>query len=124
MFMRILLRPKLALVMTALVSVAFMVLPLTASAAPLHAKHAASAPRAHIDCAKGDFRCTEVYDSESVFGEGKYIGHDEPSTLFYSNRPGSGHRMRWQLTLPRDPSPTDPLTPGKSFNFQLHPAFW
>src|SRR5579863_1446667 len=84
--------------------------------------HAASP--LHIDCAKGSPVCTEVYDSEAVFGEGHYIGHDEPSTLFYSNRPGSGNRMQWRLTLPRDPSPTDPLTPGKSFNFRLHSAFW
>jgi hypothetical protein len=124
MFMRIRFRPKLALVMTALVSVAFMVLPLTASAARLHTTHTTSTARAHINCATGDSRCTEVYDSEAVFGEGHYIGHDEPSTLFYSNRPGSGNRMQWRLTLPRDPSPTDPLTPGKSFNFQLHSAFW
>src|SRR5437764_3446252 len=32
--------------------------------------------------------------------------------------------MRYQLTLPRDPSPSAPLSPGKSFNFELHPAFW
>lgn len=122
--MRIRFRPKLALVMTALVSLAFMVLPLTASAARLHTTQTTSTARTHINCATGDFRCTEVYDSEAVFGEGHYVGHDEPSTLFYSNRPGSGNRMQWRLTLPKDPSPTDPLTPGKSFNFQLHPAFW
>lgn len=78
----------------------------------------------HLDCVKKSLTCTEVYDSEAVFGEDVYIGHDEPSTLFYSNVPGSGNRMRYQLTLPKDPSPAAPLTPGKSFNFQLHPAFW
>lgn len=86
----------------------------TASAASIHT---------HINCADGNFRCTEVQDSEQVFGENHYIGHDEPSMLFYSNRPGSGNRMRWGLTLPKDPAPT-PLPSGKSFNFQLHPAFW
>src|SRR6266487_5696006 len=84
----------------------------------------ASTAHAHIDCAGGAITCTEVWDSEKVFGEGKYIGHDEPSNLFYSNVPGSGNQMRYQLTLPRDPSPTAPLSPGKSFNFELHPAFW
>ncbi|HEU0001497.1 MAG TPA: hypothetical protein VFQ36_11385, partial [Ktedonobacteraceae bacterium] len=68
--------------------------------------------------------CSEVYDSEAVFGENVYVGHDEPSTLFYSNVAGSGNRMRYQLTLPKDPTPTAPQTPGKSYNFQLHPAFW
>jgi hypothetical protein len=76
-----------------------------------------------LNCASSQF-CTEVQDSEAVFGEGKYVGHDEPSTLFYSNRPGSGNSNQWALTLPRDPSPSKPLTPGKSYNFQLHPAFW
>ncbi len=85
--------------------------------------HAAPA-HAHIDCAAGAINCSEVWDSEAVFGEGKYIGHDEPSTLFYSNAPGSGNQMRYQLTLPKDPSPSAPLSPGKSFNFELHPTFW
>ena len=77
-----------------------------------------------IDCSKGSPICTEVYDSENVFGNGVYVGHDEPSTLFYSNTPGSGNQMRYQLTLPKDPSPSVPTTPGKSYNFELHPAFW
>lgn len=85
--------------------------------------HAAPA-HAHIDCAAGAITCSEVWDSEAVFGEGKYIGHDEPSTLFYSNVPGSGNQMKYQLTLPSDPSPLNPTMAGKSFNFELHPAFW
>ncbi|HVB72463.1 MAG TPA: hypothetical protein VNE38_02810 [Ktedonobacteraceae bacterium] len=84
----------------------------------------AAAPSMHINCASGSLVCSEVYDSESVFGQDVYVGHDEPSTLFYSNVPGSGNRMRYQLTLPKDPTPTAPQTPGKSYNFQLHPAFW
>jgi hypothetical protein len=88
--------------------------------------HAAntSLAHSHVDCAGGAATCTEVYDSEAVFGEGNYVGHDEPSNLFYSNSPGSGNRMKYQLTLPKDPSPSAPTAPGKSFNFQLHPAFW
>lgn len=78
----------------------------------------------HLDCVQKSLTCTEVYDSEAVFGQNVYVGHDEPSTLFYSNVPGSGNRMRYQLTLPKDPTPTAPLTPGKAYNFQLHPAFW
>ena len=86
--------------------------------------HAAPAAAAHasINCATGALVCMEVANSEKTFG--KYVGHDEPSDLFYSNVPGSGNQMRYTLTLPRDPSPSAPLTPGKSFNFELHPAFW
>jgi hypothetical protein len=78
---------------------------------------------AHINCATTRSLCTEVTDSEQVFGEDVYVGHDEPSVLFYSNKPGSGNRMRYELTLPRDPSPDKPVGVN-SFNFQLHPAFW
>ena len=92
--------------------------PSTARAATVSTTHM------HVNCAAGAATCTEVYDSEKVFGEGSYVGHDEPSNLFYSNVPGSGNQMRYQLTLPKDPSPSAPLSPGKSFNFELHPAFW
>jgi len=54
-----------------------------------------------------------------------YIGHDEPSTLFYSDQPGAGNNVTWQLTLPKDP-PTRPKQNGSggTFGFQLHPTFW
>src|SRR2546421_4843089 len=109
-----------------LVALAAFVAGLLATGALLGATSSARAATAHshIDCAAGAITCSEVWDSEAVFGEGKYIGHDEPSNLFYSNVPGSGNQMRYQLTLPKDPSPNNPLSPGKSFNFELHPAFW
>src|SRR6266851_3440729 len=47
--------------------------------------------------------CTEVQNSAEVFGANYYVGHDEPSTLFYSSVPGSGNRMTYRLTLPVDP---------------------
>ena len=90
------------------------------SSSSVHAAPSTSHP--HIDCSTGDFRCTEVYYSEDVFGH--YVGHDEPSNLFYSNVPGSGNQMKYQITLPKDPSPTAPLTRGKSYNFELSPAIW
>ncbi|PYU79279.1 MAG: hypothetical protein DMG50_24375, partial [Acidobacteria bacterium] len=67
--------------------------------------------------------CTEVFESIGYGGE--YIGHDEPSLLFYSNLPGSGNTNRYFLKLPKDP-PTLPKQDGTggTFNFQLHPAFW
>jgi hypothetical protein len=55
----------------------------------------------------------------------KYVGHDEPSLLFYSNEAGAGYTNIYRLKLPKDP----PLLPqengrGGTWNFQLHPAFW
>ena len=65
--------------------------------------------------------CTERLESPP-WG---YIGHDEPSLLFYSNQPGSGYANIYRLTLPKDP----PLPPkqdgsGGTWNFQLRPTFW
>lgn len=90
-------------------------------ASAAHAQAASSS--AHLDCSKGAPTCTEVSDPEAAFGNDHYIGHDEPSTLFYSNTPGSGNQMRYNLILPKDPAPA-PLSTGKAFNFQLHVAFW
>ena len=81
-----------------------------------------AAAHANLHCEKGTAICAELQDSEEAFGEGVYVGHDEPSLLFYSNVPGSGNRMRAELTLPTDPRPVP--KDGRSFNFQLHPAFW
>ncbi len=78
---------------------------------------------AHIDCDESSL-CAEVASYKEVFGPNYYVGHDEPSALFYSNRPGSGNRLRYTLTLPADPSPANPTTPGKSYNFELAPTFW
>ena len=86
---------------------------------------AATAPgqHAHIDCAESTI-CAEVGQYEEVFGHNYYVGHDEPSTLFYSNTPGSGNRMRYTLTLPRDPSPSNPNIAGKSYDFELGSTIW
>ena len=94
-----------------------------AQASNAQASAASSSQHYSINCANGSLVCTEVHDTEAVFGEDHYVGHDEPSTLFYSNKAGSGNRMQYQLTLPKDPKGTN-VTPGKSWNFQLHPAFW
>jgi hypothetical protein len=67
--------------------------------------------------------CAEVANPAEVF-DTPYVGHDEPSLVFYSDKPGSGNRMSYDLTLPRDPSPKNPTTPGKSYQFQLNGALW
>ncbi len=93
--------------------------PATVRAAP-----AASSTHVFLNCVTTRL-CTDVAESDEAFGQ--YVGHDEPSNLFYSNIPGSGNQMRWLLRLPTDP-PTEadgmPKSSKQSFNFQLHPAFW
>jgi hypothetical protein len=65
-------------------------------------------------------------DAGKLYTYGKtYVGHDEPSLLFYSNSPGSGNSSIYLLRLPTDP----PILPkqdgtGGTFNFQLHIAPW
>jgi hypothetical protein len=66
--------------------------------------------------------CTEVADSDDVFGH--YVGHDEPSVLFVSNEPGSGNHVRYNMTLPTDPSASDPNNVNKSYQFELSGADW
>jgi hypothetical protein len=84
----------------------------------------AASPSQHmaLDCEYSS-ACAEVADSSSVFGQ-EYVGHDEPSLLFYSHTPGAGNRMQYSLTLPRDPSPGNPNAPGKSYQFELNGSFW
>ncbi|MBS0417774.1 MAG: hypothetical protein JSR66_08670 [Proteobacteria bacterium] len=67
--------------------------------------------------------CADRYTQRTY--EGKYIGHDEVSLLFYSDVPGSGNYQVYELVLPKDP-PTPPAQDGSggTFNFQLHPTFW
>jgi hypothetical protein len=75
-----------------------------------------------INCASASAMCTEVANSDDVFGH--YVGHDEPSAMFVSNVPGSGNHMSYGVTLPTDPSSANPTAPGKSFAFELSGADW
>jgi hypothetical protein len=65
--------------------------------------------------------CAEQADIPSY----EYVGHDEPSLLFYSDERGSGFHNVWRMRLPKDPLQL-PQQDGKgtTWNFQLHPAFW
>jgi hypothetical protein len=91
--------------------------------APQAAARSAARASGHaaINCAKSAALCTEVYDNW-LFG--RYVGHDEPSTLFYSDVPGSGNHMSYHLKLPTDPSARHPTEPGKSYAFELSGADW
>jgi hypothetical protein len=75
-----------------------------------------------INCANAAALCTEVADSDDVFGH--YVGHDEPSMMFISNQPGSGNHVRYDMTLPTDPSASDPNATNKSYQFELSGADW
>jgi hypothetical protein len=44
--------------------------------------------------------------------------------VFYSNKPGSGNRNQYQVVLPDDPSPNNPMADGKSYHFELNGALW
>jgi hypothetical protein len=79
-----------------------------------------------LNCWYSTAACVEIGNPEDIWGNW-YVGHDEPSVLFYSNRPGSGNDMTYRMKLPSDPAgpfPSDPFSLSKSYNFELHPAFW
>ncbi|MDP9221038.1 MAG: hypothetical protein M3P23_10940 [Actinomycetota bacterium] len=112
-------RPLFAIAAVAAVAVA-MTSPTNAAA---RSTGLANGGHPHVDCSQGRFLCTEVADSEQVFGEGTYVGHDEPSLLFYSNVAGSGNRMQYQGVVPKDP-PSTPIPGKRSYNFMLAATFW
>ena len=73
------------------------------------------------------FNCADI-DGRTTASAGHtpwYVGHDEPSVLFYSHHAGSGNNNTYLLRLPRDPA-LQPKTDGTggTWNFQQHPAFW
>src|SRR3989442_5556081 len=96
---------------------------------PASARGAAVAPRVNLapasirpNCSLNAPTCTEVY--ESLGYQGVYTGHDEPSLLFYDNRPGAGNAMVYTLTLPKDTSQLPaPDESHVTFTFKVHPAF-
>jgi hypothetical protein len=71
-------------------------------------------------CASSARLCTEVSDPQAAFGH--YVGHDEPSVLFYSTTPGSGNHMEYNATLPTEP--TGPFSDAKAYSLEDSPAFW
>ncbi len=89
-----------------------------------HVLQAKAASHMAMDCADRQI-CADVQDPAAFSYAGySYIGHDEPSLLFYSGTAGAGNSYISRLTLPTDP-PNKPTQDGSggTFNFQLHPAF-
>lgn len=55
---------------------------------------------------------------DRFYDNGAYIGHDEPSVGFYSNAPGSGNNMQWEVVLPHErPVPA-------TQTFENYVTFW
>ena len=84
---------------------------------------ATGAHEARLRCDEGDPLCAETADA--IGYEGRYTGHDEPSLLFYSDKPGAGNDSSYRVVVPRDP-PILPRQDGKggTFNFQDRVALW
>jgi hypothetical protein len=75
-------------------------------------------------CQERPFLCVDPKDS--IGENGEYTGHDEPSVLFTSNRPGTGGAdLTYYVTLPKNP-PTPPAQDGSggTWDFQLRATFW
>ena len=83
---------------------------------------ASAGQHAAINC-EYSATCAEVANSSDVFGS-EYVGHDEPSAVFYSNVPGSGNHMTYSMRLPQDPPPNNPNKAGRSYQFELNGAIW
>ena len=104
--------------------VAALAIPAALAGGGITSSASSSGPTAptHIDCSNSNrFLCAEVNLSDDVFGH--YVGHDEPSVLFYSNKAGSGNEMSYTGTLPVEPPHTN--VPGKNvYSFEYTPSFW
>ena len=106
---------SIATVVAAAVAVFLTAVPIAAARASAVSGHAA------INCAYSSGLCTEVGNSDDVFGH--YVGHDEPSMLFYSH--GTAPETTCATTSRADrAAATDPTAPDKSYNFELSGADW
>jgi hypothetical protein len=110
-------RPKVVLTLLMAAAVLGVFVPGAVGSASSGGQHIA------LRCDENGSLCTEPLDPYTY--DGTYIGHDEPSLLFYSNTPGAGNNQLYHLQVPLDSTelPTQNGT-GGTWNFQLHPTFW
>jgi hypothetical protein len=109
-----------------------------AASAPAQTASVRPNPVGELDCngfssiqkpIKQTLACADPRGSDAGRFEdhGHYIGHDEPTVRFVSNRAGSGSNVTFTETLPRDPK-QDPTvkTPGHDVThwFELSIAPW
>ena len=64
-----------------------------------------------------------IVAAAQAVGYSYYVGHAEPTTLFFSNAPASGNNMQWKFKIPgTDPNPNQSGTTVA--NFELDIAHW
>ena len=99
---------------------------LAAAAASLTLASGAAAGNASRTCKIGIPLCTDVSEPINDIAGGPYVGHDEPSLLFYSNRKGSGNDVTYDIRLPKDPPtmPTQDSANGVYWGFEQRAAYW
>ena len=70
--------------------------------------------------------CTDPGEPINDLAGGPYVGHDEPSILFYDHRRGSGNDVTYNIRLPKDPPtmPNQDSTNGVYWAFQQRAAYW
>ena len=70
--------------------------------------------------------CTDPSEPINDLAGGPYVGHDEPSLLFYDHRPGSGNDVTYNIRLPKDPPtmPTQDSSNGVYWAFTQRAAYW
>src|ERR1051326_902956 len=103
--MRFSLRSSMGVVISRVAILLFMCgMLIAASSGNSSPARAAGAAHMSVNCASSA-SCSEVQNPEEVFGQDNYVGHDEPSVLFYSNRPDSGNQMSYGFKLPTTPKP-------------------
>ena len=76
---------------------------LGAAAVSLTLASGATAGTASRTCKIGIPLCTDVSEPINDIAGGPYVGHDEPSLLFYDHRKGSGNDVTYNIRLPKDP---------------------
>jgi hypothetical protein len=70
--------------------------------------------------------CTDPAEPINDVAGGPYVGHDEPSILFYDHRHGSGNDVTYNMRLPKDPPtmPTQDGANGVAWAFEQRAAYW
>ncbi|MBV9525826.1 MAG: hypothetical protein JOZ46_08450, partial [Candidatus Dormibacteraeota bacterium] len=85
-----------------------------------HTATASSGGWGPLSCGNNLRLCTEVEDDKTAFGW--YVGHDEPSVLFYSTEAGSGNHMQYNMKLPVQPAGS--FNDNKGYTGETTPAYW
>jgi len=99
---------------------------LGAAAVSLTLASGATAGTASRTCKIGIPLCTDVSEPINDIAGGPYVGHDEPSLLFYDHRKGSGNDVTYNIRLPKDPPtmPTQDSANGVYWAFEQRAAYW